>query len=223
MVTLEGVTRVYGDHGISVAALKNISLGINRGAFIGIMGPSGSGKTSLLNVIGCLEKPTRGRVMIGQIDVYSLPRRELAGVRAKIVGFIFQSRSLLPGLTVLKNVELPSAFVRENSEDTRERAMKLLELVGLKDRAYHKPTELSAGEYQRVAVARALMNDPPLILADEPTGNLDSETSRELISLFKKLKELGKTMIVVTHDPDIANETDIRMTMRDGILKEGEL
>jgi putative ABC transport system ATP-binding protein len=219
IVKLEGVAKVYGDHGIRVTALRDVDLQINGGDFIGIMGPSGSGKTTLLNVIGCLQKPTEGKVFIGRTDVSSLPRRDLARIRARVVGFIFQSRSLLPGLTVVKNVELPSTFVDRSPHDPRERAMSLLEMVGLEKRAYHKPTELSAGEYQRVAVARALMNDPPLILADEPTGNLDSETSGELVELFGKLNDLGKTMIVVTHNPEVASGAEIRMKMRDGVLE----
>jgi len=224
IVTLEGVSEIYGDRRLRVDALKDVNLEIDRGEFIGIMGPSGSGKTTLLNVIGCLQRPTEGRIMLRGQDISSLSAGELAGIRARVLGFIFQSRSLLPGLSVLKNVELPFAFLsgkeRPGSKSPKDRAMKLLGLVGLEKRAEHRPNELSAGEYQRVAVARALMNDPPVILADEPTGNLDSQTGRELIVLLNELNESGKTLVVVTHDPEVVSSARIRMTMRDGILRK---
>lgn len=218
----ENLTKIYETGGNRVVALSNINLQIRRGEFVSIMGPSGSGKTTLLNVLGCLDRPTSGRVIIDGLDATTMKEAELARIRAEKIGFIFQSFNLLPTLTAVENVELPMVRGRIPKSERRSRALKLLRAVGLEEKANRKPSNLSAGEQQRVAIARALANSPAIILADEPTGNLDSKTGLEIIRLLRKLcKEEESTIVLVTHDEQMASLSDRMLYLRDGkLLKE---
>ncbi len=217
-VELRNVSKVYMVGTQEVRALDSVSLRIERGEFTSIMGPSGSGKTTLLSVMGCLIRPTSGRILIGGEDVTDLDEDRLAVFRAKKIGFVFQFFNLISTLTALENVMLPMAFAGDVSGwEMKARAMELLEAVGLSDRAHHRPLELSGGQQQRVAIARALANDPEIILADEPTGNLDSHTGSEIMDLMEQLnRELGKTFVIVTHDPAVAKRTNKILYMKDG-------
>jgi len=213
----EGVTKVYETGENKVVALSNVSLQVGRGEFVSIMGPSGSGKTTLLNILGCLDKPTHGKVIIDGLDVTTMGEAELSKIRAEKIGFVFQTFNLIPTLTALENVELPMELVRRPRDERRKRALELLESVGLGSKADRRPNRLSAGEQQRVAIARALANGPAIILADEPTGNLDSKTGREIVQLLKKLRrEGGTTIVLVTHDKEIASLSDRMLLLRDG-------
>jgi len=219
IVKLINVHKVYGLKGIRVQALKNVTLSVNDGDFVCIVGPSGSGKTTLLNLVGCLDTPTSGEVYIQDKPTHNMSSGELARVRGEFIGFVFQTFNLIPRITALRNVMLPMVFVRKlRKSDWRGRAEKLLNGVGLTQRMHHKPFEMSGGEMQRVAIARALANDPIVILADEPTGNLDSETGKEIMELFNDLNKQGKTLIVVSHDPMVAGYA--RKTIK---LKDGEI
>ncbi len=222
VVELRNVSKVYTLGSTEVRALDHVSFKVMPGEFISIVGPSGSGKSTLLSVIGCLAKPTSGRVLIDGVDVTELGEAELSDIRCHKIGFIFQFFNLIPTLTALENVELPMIFAGKLSEwEMRDKALELLDLVGLVDRANHRPSELSGGQQQRVAIARALANDPSLVLADEPTGNLDSKTGSEVISLMEKLnRETGKTFIIVTHDSSVAKRTRKILYMVDGRLYE---
>ncbi len=222
VVELRNVSKVYTLGSVEVRALDHVSLKVMPGEFISVVGPSGSGKSTLLSVIGCLAKPTSGRVLIDGVDVTELSEAELSDIRCLKIGFIFQFFNLIPTLTALENVELPMIFAGKLSEwEMRDRALELLDLVGLVDRANHRPSELSGGQQQRVAIARALANDPALVLADEPTGNLDSKTGSEVISLMEELnRETGKTFIIVTHDRNVAKRTRKMLYMVDGRLYE---
>ncbi len=219
-VELRDVSKVYMVGSQEVRALDRVSLRIERGEFISIMGPSGSGKTTLLSVMGCLIRPSSGRILIGGEDVTDLDEDRLAVFRAKRIGFVFQFFNLISTLTALENVMLPMTFAGDvPSWEMRAKAMELLEAVGLSDRADHRPMELSGGQQQRVAIARALANDPEIILADEPTGNLDSQTGSEIMDLMEQLnRELGKTFVIVTHDPAVARRTKKILYMKDGRL-----
>ena len=224
IVELVNVVKVYRlGEGVEVPALRGVSLKIDKGEFVSVQGPSGSGKTTLLNMIGGLDKPTKGRVIIDGVDITDLGEKELAHFRREKIGFIFQTYNLVPLLTALENVELPMMLSGKFSEsEVRRRAEELLALVGLEDRMHHRPTQLSGGEQQRVAIARALANEPAIILADEPTGNLDSKTGYEIFGLLRKLsEERGATVIVVTHNLELANLTDRIIYLRDGRV-EGE-
>ncbi len=215
LIEMENVSRVYQMGQVEVPALRGVDLRVERGEFTAIVGPSGSGKTTLLNVIGCLDLPSSGSYRLQGRDVSTLGDIQLSRLRGSGIGFIFQDYSLLRRFSALRNVELPRYYVSGRGD--RGRALKLLEQVGLAERAGHKPTELSGGEQQRVAVARALMNDPFLILADEPTGNLDSASGQELMGLLKRLnEEKGITLLIVTHDPTISAQTRRVIHMRDG-------
>lgn len=219
IVKLKNVNKEYGLKGIKVHALKNIALNVNDGDFVCVMGPSGSGKTTLLNLIGCLDTPTSGEVYIQDKPTHNMSDVELTRVRGECVGFVFQTFNLIPRITALRNVMLPMTFVRKfGKSEWKRRAEKLLSGVGLTQRMHHKPLEMSGGEMQRVAIARSLANDPLVILADEPTGNLDSETGKDIMELFNDLNKQGKTLIVVSHDPMVASYT--RKTIK---LKDGEI
>ncbi len=203
LIQLKKVSKIYGEETTTIRALDNVSLKIDRGKVITIMGPSGSGKSTLLNLIGAMDDPTSGEIFVNNIEIGSLPERKLAGLRKNVVGFVFQNYFLLPNIDVIGNVLMPLVPYRI-SPNNRKKAVELLEMVGLGDRTHSKVGKLSGGESQRVAIARALINDPDLILADEPTGNLDSKTGKSIVELLLNLTKKGKTVIIVTHDPRIA-------------------
>jgi putative ABC transport system ATP-binding protein len=215
----KNLTKVYEAGENSVAALSDVNLQVGRGEFMSIMGPSGSGKTTLLSMLGCFDKPTSGQVVIDGLDVTAMRESELPKIRAEKVGFIFQAFNLIPTLTALENVELPMERGKIPKGKRKGRALKLLGSVGLEDKAGRKPNRLSAGEQQRVAIARALANSPAIILADEPTGNLDSKTGQDIIQLLRELRrEEGSTIILVTHDKQMASLSDRMLFLRDGKL-----
>ncbi len=223
------VRKVYGMGEVSVAALDGVSIKIQEGEFVAIMGPSGSGKSTLMNILGCLDRPTDGRYILDDDDVSDLEKTELAAIRSRQIGFIFQSYNLLSRTTALDNVKLPLIYNRENKVSPEERveiALRKLEAVDLGDRAHHQPHELSGGQQQRVAIARALVNDPVLILADEPTGNLDTRSGEDIMSLLHELHEDGRTIVMVTHDHEIAEHTQRTIHLRDGkvekVIKNGK-
>ncbi len=222
MIKIENVTKVYQMGEVEVRALRGVNLEIQEGEWISIMGPSGSGKSTLMNIIGCLDQPTSGTYYLDGLDVSELDDDELAGIRNGKIGFVFQTFNLLSRTTALRNVELPLLY--DGGGDRRERAMAALEAVGLEDRANHNPNELSGGEQQRVAIARALVNNPSIILADEPTGNLDSKVGAEIVDIFRHLhKEQGITIVFVTHDAEIANQTQRILRLHDGKIVAEEI
>ena len=217
------LTKVYERGGKKIHALSDVNLQINRGDYVAIMGPSGSGKTTLLNILGCLDKPTSGSVIIDGIDVTKLDEKELSEIRRNKIGFVFQAFNLIPILSAIENVELPMECAKIPKHERRKRARQLLNLVGLSGRAEHRPHELSAGEQQRVAIARALANKPSIILADEPTGNLDSKTGEQIMKLLGLLNyKIGTTIIVVTHDQKMASLTGRILFLEDGKLLKKE-
>ena len=218
VVKLEQLCRTYHSGEVDVHAVRNVSMEIQRGEFVAIMGPSGSGKSSLMNMLGCLDRPTGGRYLLDGTDVARLSRDELAALRNSKLGFVFQSFNLLARTTAMENVELPLYYGkgRIDAAAMRKKALATLELVGLGQRADHHPSQLSGGQQQRVAIARALIRDPEVLLADEPTGNLDTRTSVEIMGLFQRLNENGITIIMVTHELDIASYTKRNIIMRDG-------
>ena len=221
MITLEGITKVYRTGEVEVAALKGISLHIPEGEFVAIMGPSGSGKSTLMNVIGCLDQPSSGRYILDGYDVSALTDDQLAWIRNRKIGFVFQSYNLIPRASAVHNVEMPLIYAGDN-EQRRERAMAALDSVGLLPRAGHLPNELSGGQQQRVAVARALVTDPAILLADEPTGNLDSESSIEIMKLLRDLNQQGRTIVLITHEADIAAFAQRVVRVRDGVVVSDE-
>lgn len=223
IIRMEELTKVYDTGEIQVEALKKIDLTIHKGEFIAIMGASGSGKSTLMNIIGCLDRPTEGRYYLEGVDVMEKSDNELSAVRNKQIGFIFQSFNLISRTSALKNVELPMVYGRVGAEERKERALELLKNVGLEDRAHHMPNELSGGQKQRVAIARALANNPHIILADEPTGNLDSQSSIEIMEIFLRLNREGNTVIIVTHERDIAEFTNRIIAFRDGRIIRDEV
>lgn len=217
LIELHDIAKIYRLGEVEVPALNGVSLRIDRGEFIAIMGASGSGKSTLLNVLGCLDQPTRGDYWMDGVEVARMGRDDLARVRNRKIGFVFQSFNLLPRTSALENVELPLLYGEKISRATRhDRALKLLERVGLGSRVHHFPSQLSGGQQQRVAIARALVNQPPLILADEPTGNLDSKSSEEIMALFCELNREGITVAMVTHESDIARHAKRVIHMKDG-------
>ncbi len=215
VLELENVRKVYGTK-VKVEALNGVSLKIPRGDFVSIMGPSGSGKSTLMHIIGCLLRPTEGEVRIDGVKISTLSESELAEIRGRKVGFVFQQFNLLPRLTALKNVALPLSFQNFDRDRRKERARELLREVGLTDRADHYPNELSGGQKQRVAIARALASDPSIILADEPTGNLDTETGDEIMNIFKNLNDKGRTIVMVTHEIHISEWAKRKVFLKDG-------
>jgi putative ABC transport system ATP-binding protein len=221
VITLEGITKVYRTGEVEVAALKGISLHIPEGEFVAIMGPSGSGKSTLMNLIGCLDQPSSGRYILDGYDVSALTDDQLAWIRNRKIGFVFQSYNLIPRASAVHNVEMPLIYAGDSMQ-RRERAMAALESVGLLERAGHLPSELSGGQQQRVAVARALVTDPAILLADEPTGNLDSESSIEIMKLLRDLNQQGRTIVLITHEPDIAAFAQRVVRVRDGVIVSDE-
>jgi putative ABC transport system ATP-binding protein len=216
LIELRDIRRIYrmGTH--EVRALDGITLDIHQGDYASIVGPSGSGKSTLMHLLGCLDTPSSGTLIIDGVDVSRASATQLARIRNQKIGFVFQSFNLLPKLNVLENVELPLVYAGVSGGTRRKKALAALEAVGLADRIKHRPNELSGGQNQRVAIARALVNDPKLLLADEPTGALDSATGEQIMSLFRELNARGNTVLIVTHDPDIAAETKRRIHIRDG-------
>ena len=226
IIKVENLTKIYGSGEIAVAALDGLDLTINEGEFVAIMGPSGSGKSTLMNILGCLDRPTDGRYWLGGEDVSKLNKTQLARVRNHKIGFVFQSYNLLARTSALKNVTLPLLYNTNghNGLKTAERealAMEALETVGLVDRVHHRPNELSGGQQQRVAIARALVNDPLIILADEPTGNLDSRSAEEIVAILHELHERGRTIVMITHEPDMASHAQRVVEIRDGRMFNG--
>jgi len=221
VIALENVHKTYDLGEIQVHALRGVSLEIRRGEFVAIMGASGSGKSTLMNILGCLDRPSKGRYLLDGIDVSQLSKVELAHIRNKKIGFVFQQFNLLSRTTALENVELPTLYAGIPPEERSRRAKESLERVGLADRAMHHPSQLSGGQQQRVAIARALVNKPAILLADEPTGNLDSRTSVEIMDILQRLNENeGLTVVLVTHEPDIANYAQRALEFRDGKMRK---
>jgi putative ABC transport system ATP-binding protein len=220
VIKLENIHKIYRTGGVDVHAVRGVSAAIETGEFVAIMGASGSGKSTLMNIIGCLDRATEGRYLLDGTDVSELDRDELADIRNRKIGFIFQGFNLLSRTSALENVELPMLYLHRSlsGRDQRERGLRALEMVGLADRADHHPNQLSGGQQQRVAIARALVNQPALLLADEPTGNLDSQTSIEIMGVFQELNSQGITIVMVTHELDIARYTKRNLIMRDGLI-----
>ncbi len=204
---------------VVVRALRGVSIDFAQGDFVAIMGASGSGKSTLLNLLGCLDRPTSGQYHLAGRDISRLDDDALSAIRSRYLGFIFQSYNLIPQLTVVENIEVPLQYQREERPDVQQRCVRLARLVGLGDRLYHRPTELSGGQQQRVAIARALVNNPQIILADEPTGNLDTATSVEIMDLLESLNRAGRTIIIITHEPDIAARAGRIIRLRDGLIE----
>jgi putative ABC transport system ATP-binding protein len=218
VVSLENVGKTYATGAMEVQALRDVSLTIARGEYVAIVGPSGSGKSTLMNILGCLDVVTSGRYWLNGVDVEEMSERELALVRNQHIGFVFQQFNLLSSLTAQRNVELPLCYAGVSKDARRGRAAAALERVGLADRLHHRPTELSGGQQQRVAIARALVTDPSIILADEPTGNLDSHSSEDVLALLDELHGSGRTIVLITHDHDVAEVAQRSITVRDGIV-----
>ena len=216
IITVDKVNKTYKNGSLELQVLKNISFKVDKGEFLAIMGSSGSGKSTMMNILGCLDNQYEGRYILDGIDISKSTENELSEIRNKKIGFIFQSFNLLPRLTALENVELPLVYSSIPKEERHKRANELLEMVGLKDRTHHRPNELSGGQRQRVAIARALINNPSIILADEPTGNLDSKSEAEIIEILQKLNKMGKTIVIVTHEPSIGEIAERKIIFKDG-------
>ncbi len=222
LIQLEGVTKVYDSGENAVQALRGVDVAIQRGEFVAIIGPSGSGKSTLMHILGCLDTPSSGKYWLDGEDVAEMSNRQLSRIRNQKIGFVFQTFNLLPRATILKNVELPLLYAGVTGADRRARAMEALARVGLDRRARHRPNELSGGQRQRVAIARALVNNPSLVLADEPTGNLDQKTGSDIIKIFEDLAAENETIVLVTHDPAIATRTHRRIMIVDGNIADGD-
>ena len=216
IITVDKINKTYKNGSLELQVLKNISFKVDKGEFLAIMGSSGSGKSTMMNILGCLDNQYEGRYILDGIDISKSTENELSEIRNKKIGFIFQSFNLLPRLTALENVELPLVYSSIPKEERHKRANELLEMVGLKDRIHHRPNELSGGQRQRVAIARALANNPSIILADEPTGNLDSKSEEEIIEILQKLNKMGKTIVIVTHEPSIGEIAERKIIFKDG-------
>jgi len=220
LVELRNVSKIYHLGGEEIRALDDVSLDIHEGEFISIIGPSGSGKSTLMHILGCLDSPTHGTIQLDGVMIQDASARQLAAMRNRKIGFVFQFFNLLPKLNVVQNVELPMIYSGISSKQRRERALAALEAVDLANRARHRPSQLSGGQQQRAAIARALVNKPRIVFADEPTGNLDSHTGDAILKLFRKLSTEGRTIVLVTHDPEIAAVTPRRIEIRDGKIAE---
>ena len=216
IITVDNVNKTYKNGSLELQVLKNISFKVDKGEFLAIMGSSGSGKSTMMNILGCLDNQYEGKYILDGIDISKSTENELSEIRNKKIGFIFQSFNLLPRLTALENVELPLVYSSIPKEERHKRANELLEMVGLKERIHHRPNELSGGQRQRVAIARALANNPSIILADEPTGNLDSKSEEEIIEILQKLNKMGKTIVIVTHEPNIGEIAQRKIVFKDG-------
>jgi putative ABC transport system ATP-binding protein len=223
IIHLEEIKKSYFMGKQELPVLKGLSLDIFKNEYVALMGPSGSGKSTLMNIIGCLDTPTEGRYVLNNNDVSKMPDDSLAEVRNKEIGFVFQQFNLLPRLTAAENVALPLVYAGMSKKERTEKAMRMLEMVQLTDRSHHRPNELSGGQCQRVAIARALVNDPAIILADEPTGNLDSRTSQEIMDIFEAIYKNGNTIVIVTHEEDIANHSRRIVRLRDGVIETDQL
>jgi putative ABC transport system ATP-binding protein len=220
LLELRQVSKLYQLGGEEIRALDNVSLDLNQGEFVSIIGPSGSGKSTLMHILGCLDSPTLGNVVLEGVEIGKASQRELARIRNRSIGFVFQSFNLLPKLNVVQNVELPMIYAGLGGRERRERAIKALEMVELGNRLKNRPSQLSGGQQQRVAIARALVNNPRIILADEPTGNLDTHTGEVILALFRRLAAEGRTVILVTHNPEIAAVTPRRIEIRNGRISD---
>ena len=216
IITVDNVNKTYKNGSLELQVLKNISFKVDKGEFLAIMGSSGSGKSTMMNILGCLDNQYEGKYILDGIDISKSTENELSEIRNKKIGFIFQSFNLLPRLTALENVELPLIYSSVPKEERHKSANELLEMVGLKERTHHRPNELSGGQRQRVAIARALVNNPSIILADEPTGNLDSKSEAEIIEILQKLNKMGKTIVIVTHEPNIGEIAQRKIVFKDG-------
>lgn len=223
IISLENIQKSYFMGNQSIAALKGVTLNILKNEYVALMGPSGSGKSTLMNIIGCLDSPTGGKYILNDKDVSKMPDDDLAEVRNTEIGFVFQQFNLLPRLTAAENVALPLIYAGVGKKERNERAMDALKKVGLEDRSHHKSNELSGGQIQRVAIARALVNNPSLLLADEPTGNLDSKTSIEIMEIFGKIRNAGNTVILVTHEEDVARYAHRVVRLRDGLVESDKM
>ncbi len=223
MLEIKKIKKIYQMGKVKVEALRGVSFYIDKGEFVAIMGPSGSGKSTLMHIIGCLDQPTEGNFIIGGKDVSKLNDDRLAEIRNKRIGFVFQQYNLLSRTSILHNVEIPLIYAGLKAKQRRELAMQALESVGLGDRVKHKPNEISGGEKQRAAIARALVNDPLIILADEPTGNLDTKTGEEIMKIFYKLHQQGHTLIMVTHEAEVARHARRIIHLRDGLIEKDEV